>query len=109
MLMGQVTELRADLFGPHVGETFDLVGRDGRRLPIVLERLADRGGEPHCTMFSLFFVIPAGGPTEQGLYRLERDGLGTVDLLLVPVGRDGDAVVFEAAVNLLGSGEGGDR
>lgn len=103
--MEPVTTLSRALFEPHVGETFELLDPDGSAppVPVLLERLVDRGGAPHSTMFALFFVVPAPGPTEQGLYRLDRDGLGAVDLLLVPVGRRDGGILFEAAFNLLGS------
>lgn len=103
--MEQVTDFSRGLFEPHVGQDFELVAGD-RRVPVRLERVADRGGAPHSTMFSLYFLVPPGGPGEQGLYRLERPGLGAVDLLLVPVRRAGDSLVFEAAMNLLGSDGG---
>jgi hypothetical protein len=98
----QVTEFSRQLFEPFVGRTFELVD-DGERVPVLLRKLVDKGGSPHTTMFSLLFVIPPGGPTEQGLYRLECPGLGAVDLLLVPIRAEEDSLVFEAAMNLLGS------
>ncbi|MGO9559129.1 MAG: DUF6916 family protein [Acidimicrobiales bacterium] len=91
------------LFRPHVGEDFDLFDGEGGRVTVRLKRLADRGGAPHTTMFSLYFVVPPGGPESQGTYRLEREGLGAVELFLVPVRQDGESIVFEAAMNLLGS------
>jgi hypothetical protein len=101
--MEQVASLSRSLFNPYVGEEFELVMEDGPPVPVRLEHLADRGGAPHSTMFSLYFLIPHGGPQEQGLFRLQREGLGAVELLLVPVRRDGESVLFEAAINLLGS------
>ena len=101
--MEPVTELSSSIFEPHVGEGFEIVGRDGRRVTAVLERIADRGGAPHSTMFSLYFLVPPGGPTAQGSYHLERDGFGAVELFLVPVQQEGDSLRFEAAMNLLGS------
>jgi hypothetical protein len=101
--MEEVTELSRALFEPHVGGEFELVDEGDRRVPVVLQRVADRGGAPHTTMFSLYFVVPPEGPAVQGLFRLEREDLGAVDLLLVPVRQEGESLLFEAAVNLLGS------
>ncbi len=101
--MEEVTVFSRALFRPHVGEEFDLIGAEDRRIKVRLERLVDRGGAPHSTMFSLYFVVPPGGPESQDVYRLEREGLGSVSLLLVPMRRDGESIVFEAAMNLLGS------
>jgi hypothetical protein len=102
-----VTEFSVDIFLPYVGSTFDLVGNDGRRVPTVLERVADRGRDSHSTTFSLYFVVPEpAGPNMQGTYHLECEGLGAVDLFLVPIGREGDALRFEATMNLLLPSEG---
>jgi hypothetical protein len=100
--MEQVTQFSRALFDAHVGEEFELVGDDGLRVPTLLQRVADRGGAPHATLFSLYFLVPPEGPKEQGLFRLERPGLGAVDLLLVPVRQEGESILFEAAFSLLG-------
>jgi hypothetical protein len=99
--MEPVTVLSPDAFQPHVGEAFELVGAQGQRVTVLLQRLADRGGSPHSTMYSLYFLVPKDGPRDQGLFRLEREGFGSVELLLVPVAQEGESILFEAAVNLL--------
>jgi hypothetical protein len=101
--MEEVREFSWALFETHVGKTFDLVGPDGRRVPIVFQNLADRGRSSFGTMFSLYFLVPPEGPSEQGLFRLEQEDLGSLELTLVPVRSEGDSLVFEAAMNLLGS------
>jgi len=100
--MEHVTQFSRALFDPHVGEKFELVARDGQRVPTVLQRVADRGGAPHASLFSLYFLVPPEGPKEQGLFRMERQGFGAVDLLLVPVRQEGESILFEAAFSLLG-------
>ncbi len=91
-----------ELFAPTVGSEFRLRAPDGRSMPIVLTKLTDRGGGLHTTQFSLLFEVPDGGPTEQDVYTLEQEAIGSVDLMLVPVARVENGLLFEAAFALLG-------
>jgi hypothetical protein len=90
-----------ELFAPTVGSEYQLRAPDGRSMAIVLTKLTDRGGGLHTTQFSLLFEVPDGGPTEQDVYTVEQETIGSVDLLLVPVSRVQDGVLFEAAFALL--------
>lgn len=102
--------LSRELFAPTVGLEFQLRAPDGRSMPIVLTKLSDRAGGLHTTQFSLLFEVPDGGPTEQDVYTLEHEAIGSVDLLLVPVERVDDGLLFEASFALLGgqpTAEGG--
>jgi hypothetical protein len=91
-----------DLFAPAVGSEFHLRAPDGRSVPVVLTKLTDRGADGYTTQFSLLFSVPAGGPTQQDVYTLEQEQVGSVQLLLVPVARLEDGLLFEAAIALLG-------
>jgi len=51
-------------------------------------------------MFSVLFSIPENGKPVQGLYKLEHDKLGTMELFLVPVSSDEDRA-YEAVFNHL--------
>ena len=46
--------------------------------------------------FSLLFRGPSSVPLPQQIHRLEHDGLGSLDLFLVPVGADGNDLLYEA-------------
>ena len=46
--------------------------------------------------FSLVFRGPADRLLPQRIYRLEHEAIGGFDLFLVPIGRDGAGVRFEA-------------
>ena len=99
------------LFAPVVGSEFQLRAPDGRSVPVVLTKLTDHKRDLHTTQFSLLFRVPSGGPTQQDVYTLEQERVGTVQLLLVPVAQVEDGLIFEAAIALLGGQEteGGDR
>ena len=56
---------------------------------------------PRQRTFSILFRGPLERPFSQGTYRIEHSDLGTVDLFLVPVGREGDGMRYEAVFNNL--------
>ena len=93
--------LSADRFAPALGSAFQLRSPGGQAVPVVLTRIVDRGGGLHTTQFSLLFQVPAGGPTEQNVYTLDHEHVGSIDLLLVPVAQIDDGLLFEAAIALL--------
>lgn len=49
--------------------------------------------------FSLVFLGPREPVLAQRIYRLEHGGLGTLEIFLVPIGRDGAGTRYEAAFN----------
>lgn len=51
--------------------------------------------------FTLLFLAPLETDPQQGIYHLEHDGLGAMDLFLVPVKKDDSGIYFEAVFNLI--------
>ena len=94
--------LSKELFDPAVGTTFRISAPGVDAVSAELIKITDRNGGLHTTQFSLLFRVPEGGPTEQDLYTLEHEVLGSVQLLLVPVAEAGDGLLFEAAIALMG-------
>lgn len=94
--------LTYDDFSGRVGDRFDAAVDDGSTAPLVLaeaiEGTAPGGTGPEGQarlQFSLVFAGPLG--LSQGTYRLTHPELGDLDLFLVPIGRDGEGVRYEAA------------
>src|SRR5262245_46300302 len=54
-------------------------GRGGRRVP-----------------FSLIFRGPRGMVVPQGIYQIQQETLGTLEIFLVPVGPDEEGMLYEA-------------
>lgn len=80
------------------GEPFEMVV-DDRRVPLVLAELAslgDRSTIGKREPFSLLFHAPVDALYPQRIYTLEHERLGTMDLFLVPLGPEGDAMRYEA-------------
>jgi hypothetical protein len=82
---------------PLVGQAFEVSHRDGSRVELqLLEAQAhDRSGES----FSLLFQGGASTALQSAVHRLEHPALGSVELLLGPVGRPVGKRKFEAVVN----------
>jgi hypothetical protein len=50
-------------------------------------------------IFSIYFRGPAAFVLPQSIYHLEHNKLDRCDLFLVPIGRDGEGVTYEAVFN----------
>ena len=90
-------------FSERVGELFRVAIDDATTLTTRLievtpapgvEGDATRAGRR--TPFSLVFRSPPGSPLPQRIYRLQHDGLGALDLFLVPIGPDDEGMRYEA-------------
>jgi hypothetical protein len=95
-----VSLLTASHFQPHVGSHFELRADDVLDVELLEVDDADgRSGDPLRTArapFSIVFLGPRDPVLPQRIYRLEHDELGTLDLFLVPIGRDDAGVRYEA-------------
>lgn len=88
-------ELHLDTFTPHVGGDFTLPG--GTTLRLAGASPAGDGAAPGGrSPFSLLFCGPSDRPLDQGIHELTHPALGDLALFLVPVGRAGDELQFEA-------------
>lgn len=88
-------ELRLETFAPHVGGGFTLP--DGTTLRLAGASPAGDGAAPGGrSPFSLLFCGPADRPLAQGTHELQHATLGDLALFLVPVGRAGDELQYEA-------------
>ena len=94
--------LRFEDFENKVGHTFTIVEDECLATAATLteaELLHARvppGGRPP---FSLIFVAKQERVLPQRLYRIEHEGLGTMALFLVPVGKDASGVQYQALFN----------
>jgi hypothetical protein len=60
-----------------------------------------QAGEP--SSFSVFFLGPAADALAQGTYELAHPAEGTRHVFIVPVGREGDSIRYEAVFTRLGT------
>jgi hypothetical protein len=71
-------------------------------LPLRLVKVVDKGASGPFERFSLLFSGAADRFLPQGLYGVEHPSVGSVRWMLVPVGRDEDGYVYEAAFSVPG-------
>ena len=94
--------LRFEDFENTVGHTFTIVEDECVAMTLTLteaELLHARVPPVGRAPFSLIFVAKAERVLPQRLYRIEHDGLGTMAIFLVPVGRDASGIQYQALFN----------
>jgi hypothetical protein len=95
-----VSLLTASHFQRHIGSRFRLHADDV--FEVEVSEVNERGGrsgatpESRRTPFSVVFLGPRDPVLPQRIYRLDHEELGTLDLFLVPIGRDEEGVRYEA-------------
>jgi hypothetical protein len=89
-----------ETFTPHVGQAFDVLQPEGRRVTLTLTEATpaptDSDPRRRRAAFSLIFRPTEPLSMPQGMYRLERDGLGAIDMFLVPILPDRDGARIQA-------------
>jgi hypothetical protein len=90
-------------FTAHVGSAFRLRLADGTALELVLQEAT---AHPHLPPqpgrrrgFSLVLRSALPGHLPQGIYRLEHESTGPMELFLVPIGPRGGGMCYEAVFN----------
>lgn len=96
-------DFHATTFAPHQGSTFTVTFDGTDPVPLTLVEVAELAvheGQPRPDPFSLVFTGPAGVAFRQGVYPLEHDKLGRLDVFLVPVQPEADGLPrLEAVFN----------
>ena len=96
--MGELLTL--DDFAPRVGDRFAVRAEGGDDLALELVQARGLGpGYEQREAFSLLFRGPADPALPQATYRLAHDGLGDLDIFIVPVGEGQDGRDYEAIFN----------
>lgn len=90
-------------FADKVGSVFALTDGDIPDVPLVLKEarpLNPAWGLPGARApFSLIFLAKEPIIRPQRVYRLKEDGLGEIDIFLVPVGKNAEGVSYQATFN----------
>ena len=84
-----------DAFAPLVDTTFRLITSTGDHL-MRLVSLEDGRPSDSYEQFSLFFLAPPAAPIEQGVYGIEHEAIGRLDLFLVPVAGGEAGIEYQA-------------
>jgi hypothetical protein len=95
-----VSVVTASHFRRHMGSSFRLRADDDVDVELLeVDEVGVGSGAPPQTArapFSIVFLGPRDPLLPQRIYRLEHEELGTLDLFLVPIGRDDAGVRYEA-------------
>ncbi len=86
-------------YEPHVGDTFRLEFADHPPIELTLVNAAPGPWQPPeggRTAFRLEFSGPSEPLLEQRTYRMQHAGLGTIEIFIVPIGRDDKRATYEA-------------
>ena len=92
--MTDLAKLTAADFAACEGDGF--AAPDGAVLVLTEVRELPAGAGAPRTPFALTFTAPRGPIRPQGVLALAHDRLGTLELFLVPIGQDAQAVRYEA-------------
>lgn len=88
-----------ETFADHVNSKFRMHYGDSQTAELELIRVKDVGSSERQKQFSLQFLGPPEAPIMQGIYKVDHDALGALDLFLVPIARDDKGVQYEAIFN----------
>lgn len=88
-----------EMFAGHENSKFQMHYGDSQTAELDLVSVTDVGSSERQKQFSLVFLGPLEAPISQGVYRLDHDKLGALDLFLVPISRDNKGVRYEAIFN----------
>ena len=88
------------MFDPHLNQSFELTLAAGERLSLELIQTRALGSEtvPHAKRkpFALVFRGPSSPALPQQIYPLENPAFARLEIFLVPVGKDGEGIHYEA-------------
>lgn len=90
-----------DMFVETKGSQFKLTAGGGQTVDIELIEISDLKESQYQQSFSLLFLLPETYTAEQGLFDIEHEQLGAMQLFLAPVGIDNGRLQMEAVFNLL--------
>ena len=91
--------LTIEQFSEHVNSNFRMHHGQSETADLKLLSVTDLNSTPRQKQFSLEFLGPLDAPISQGLFRLDHEELGQLDLFLVPIARDKEGLHYEAVFN----------
>jgi len=94
-------DLTRDALAEYANTPFVVLADPAAPVTVQLTEVTPRRATPRQEIFSLLFHGPADRFLPQHMYRLRHEQLGEFDLSLVPIGRDEEGYIYEAAFNRL--------
>jgi hypothetical protein len=91
--------LKISDFAEQVNSKFQMRIDETTAFEVELVEAKKHGTTESPYQFSLNFAAPLTAPASQGLYRLEHEKMGELQLFLVPVAKDNQWLYYEAVFN----------
>ena len=98
----RLEDLRLEDFAPITGETFSMRVSEDLEVPVELVEATSLGARPlegRPEAFALVFRGPPDLRAAQGIYRIEHERLGVLEIFVVPIGPDATGMRYEAIFN----------
>jgi uncharacterized protein DUF6916 len=97
-------QLTKSTFDPCLKSCFQVGLADGRRVKLCLTEVVDLGAKGQSpgsrrVPFALYFRGPGDTCLPQRIYAFDHERLGTLEIFIVPIGRDADGYQYEAIFN----------
>ena len=102
--MTTIENLTPASFSEVANKTFRLNLPETDVLELELIKVEDLGSTGKQERFSVLFRGPLDRGLQQGSYSFEHEELGTFELFIVPISRQEDGFVYEAAFNRIKKG-----
>jgi len=97
-----VDVLQFESFGPYLNSTFAVRAGEAT-VDLTLTQATRTPASPYPGMarepFSLTFQSASPEVLPQSLYAFEHPAMGKLDIFIVPIGRDGGGVIYQAVFN----------
>jgi hypothetical protein len=94
-----VDNLPKETFHENLNTQFRIFFEPDITLDLELVEITEGISNHEHEQFSLIFRGPLETAFRQGMYRLEHERMGTLEIFLVPIGRKPDGMIYEAAFN----------
>jgi hypothetical protein len=93
--------LTKEAFAENLNTKFRIPVQGGSAAELELVEVVETMATPSRQQFSVFFRGPLDYMLPQAIYRMEHEKMGTIDLFIVPIGKEPDGFHYEAVFNYM--------
>jgi hypothetical protein len=97
--MPTLNELNSETFRAALDTVFEVYATPDARIPLKLINVIQHSEAPRLERFSLTFCGPRTPLLVQRIYCFEHAQLGSQEMFAVPLGPDGDGMLYEVVFN----------
>lgn len=101
--MPSLDELNCRMFRDSLHSDFTVLRESGESVTLTLVEVHEKLDAPALEQFSLTFRGPGTTALDQRIHRFEHPAFGSLDLFIVPLGPDQEAMLYEVIFNRIRS------